>query len=208
MINLLIVDRQTTFINGLKSLFENPENQINVVGSANSCKKALELLEKNKTHLVLFDPSTNESLNNNCIEKIRKTYEGIKIIVLTNDLDINYLNNLWIAGVDGVELKNCGKRALLNIIEQVMEGKRVMGNKIPDFKFNQKVSSEDQPNLSSKEKQIFQLMLSVNSHEEIARKLKLPLIAVNFHCKNILKKVRKLKDYKSSEKLKNTLLAS
>ena len=36
-------------------------------------------------------------------------------------------------------------------------------------------------------------MLAVNSYDEIARKLKLPLIAVEFHCKNILKKISKSK---------------
>lgn len=208
MINLLLVDRQAAYLNGIKSLFESPESKIKVVGSANSCKKAIEFLEKIKTHIIMFDPSTNESLNNTCIEKIKKSFEGIKIVVLTNDLDINYLHNLWVAGVDGVELKNCGKKALFELIKQVMEGKRVMGNGIPDFMCNKVDGTRIHPKLSSKEKQIYQLMLSVNSHDEIAKKLKLPLIAVQFHCKNILKKVRKFQATINTDEIKDKLLAS
>jgi len=192
MINLFLIDNQPTFIYGLKAIFEEADSDIQVSGSASSSKKTLEFLEKNKVNILLLDPSINESLNNKWIEKIKKTYKDIKIIVLTNELDINYLNNLWKAGVDGVELKSCGKKALLSLINGILEGRRVIGKEIPDFLNNSNYNKmKEEPKLSFKEKEIYQLMLSVNSYEDIARKLKLPLIAVEFHCKNILKKIRK-----------------
>jgi two-component system response regulator FimZ (fimbrial Z protein) len=206
MIKLFIIDKQPTFITGLTAIFEETACNITVVGSATSCKKALEFLKNNKVHLLLIDPSTIESLNNNCIEMIKKTYHEINIIVLTNDLDINYLNNLWKAGVDGIELKNCGKKALLNLLNQVLEGNRVVGNKIPHFIY--KTERKIDLKLSFKEKEIYQLMLSVNSYEEIAGKLKLPLIAVKFDCKNILKKVSKNKNTNNLNNVSKNLLVS
>jgi len=192
MINLFLIDKQSTFIYGIKAIFEDADTNIQVVGSASSCKKTLEFLEKNKVHILLLDPSINESLNNNCIEKIKKSYKDIKIIILTNELDINYLNNLWQIGVDGVELKNCGKKALIRVINGVLKGERVLGKEIPDFvNESSYFNIKEKPKLSFKEKEIYQLMLAVNSYDEIARKLKLPLIAVEFHCKNILKKISK-----------------
>lgn len=192
MTNLFLIDNQPTYIYGVKAIFEEDDSDIQVVGSASSCKKAIEFLEKNIVNILLLDPSINESVNNKWIEKIKKTYKDIKIIILTNELDINYLNNLWEAGVDGVELKSCGKKALLRVIKGVLEGMRVLGKEIPDFLHKSGYDNKkEEPKLSFKEKEIYQLMLSVNSYDEIARKLKLPLIAVEFHCKNILKKIKK-----------------
>lgn len=209
MINLLLIDKQPAFISGLKSIFDEDETGIQVVGSVNTCKKAVDFLEKNEVHILLLDPSSTESLNNNCIERIKKAFKDIKIIILTNELDINYLNNLWTIGVDGIELKNCGKKGLLRVIDGVLEGKRMIGNEIPDF-INKSMfyNRSDEPKLTLKEKEIYKLMLAVNSYEEIARKLKLPLVAVIFHGKNILKKISRSKSELTLKDLRKNQLAS
>jgi len=189
MINLLLIDSQSTFIKGIKTTFEQDESEIKIVGSKDSCKEALGFLENNLVHVILLDP---DLLNKNCISKIKSSFPDIKIISLTNELDINYLNNLWNSGVDGIELKNCGKKALLQIIANVLDGKRVQGKKIPDF-LNESLhfNKKDEPKLSIKEKAIYALMCSGMSCEEISKKLLLPIFTVRFHCKNILKKFNK-----------------
>jgi len=207
MINLFLIDKQPSYIAGLKSIFDESGSDIQFVGSVNTCKKAIDFIEKNEVHILLLDPSITESLNNNCIEKIKMISRDIKIIILTNELDINFLNNLWMIGVDGIELKNCGKKGLLRIINGVLAGKRIIGNKIPDFVNRSSFyNKKEEPKLTFKEKEIYQLMLSVNSYEEIARKLKLPLVAVMFHGKNILKKIGKNRsDISSKDLIKNQL---
>lgn len=191
MIYLFIIDKQPTFIKGLKAIFEETDCDIRVIGNAGSCNKAMEFLETHEVDVLLLDPSNNESITNLCFEKIKKSNPNLKIVILTNELDINYLNNLWMAGVDGVELKSCGKKALLNAITKVMEGERILGKKIPNFFNKSETIKNNEPRLSLKEKEIYQLMLTINSCEEIAKKLKLPLVAVKFHTKNILKKISK-----------------
>jgi DNA-binding NarL/FixJ family response regulator len=192
MINLFLIDEQITFIKSIKEIFEGKEGLINVVGSATNCDKVTDFFEKNEVHILLIDPSANDIIISSCLAKVKNKNIHIKIIVLTNELDIHYLNNLWNAGVDGIELKNCGKKALLNIINRVMEGERVLGKKIPDF-INESIAFDRkiEPKLSLKEKEIYQQMLVGINCDGIAKNLKLPLIAVQFHCKNILKKFNK-----------------
>jgi two-component system, NarL family, nitrate/nitrite response regulator NarL len=209
MINLLLVDEQPAFSAGINSIFDEANSDIQVVGSVNTCKKALDFLEKNLVHILLLDPSITESLNNNCIERIKTEFNDVKIIILTNELDINYLNNLWMIGVDGIELKTCGKKGLFHIIKGVLEGKRMVGKEIPDFVNKSSFyKRKEEPKLSSKEEEIYQLMLSVNSYEEIAYKLKLPVVAVVFHGKNILKKISRNKSELTLKDLRKNQLAS
>lgn len=209
MINLFIVDKQTSFIKGIRATFEKEENNIKIVGSASTYNKAMDFINKNDIQVLLFDPSINENLNGNFFKQIKELNSEIKIIILTNELDINYLNNLWNIGVDGIELKNCGKRALIQTIKSVLEGNRIIGKNLPDFIYESKILSLDEPaKLSFKEKEIYSLINNGSNCEEIANKLKLPLIAVQFHYKNILKKLNKKTSSKSNVGIKKQYLFS
>jgi DNA-binding NarL/FixJ family response regulator len=192
MIYIFIVDDHPLFIDGVSSAFIKDIDNIEVIGSANSGKEAIEKLKDSKADVVLLDLVMPEMGGYECSEILKKIYPSKKIIILTGETDTSSLYKVWMNGVDAIELKYCGKQALVSTIREVMAGKRIIGQKVPYFFDNiETTSGRNAPNLTKREEEVLKLLATGNTRKEVADKLFLSIDAVHFHCKNLFKKFNK-----------------
>jgi len=192
MINVFIVDDHPLFIDGVSSAFIKDIDNIEVVGSANSGNEAIEKLKDSNADVVLLDLVMPEMGGAECSELLKKLYPSLKIVILTGETDTSLLYKVWMNGVDAIELKYCGKQALVSTIKEVMLGKRIIGQKVPYFFDNIETSSgRSSPSLTKREEEVLKLLATGYTRKEVADKLFLSIDAVHFHCKNLFKKFNK-----------------
>lgn len=192
MIYAFIVDDHPLFIDGVISAFDKEIDKIEIIGSAKSGKEAIEKLKGSNADVVLLDLVMPDMGGLECSLLLKKLYPEKKVIILTGETDTALLYKVWMNGVDAIELKYCGKQALITTIKEVMAGKRIIGQKVPYFFDNIESSTgKNLPVLTKREEEVLQLLATGHTRKEVADILFLSVDAIHFHCKNLFKKFNK-----------------
>ncbi len=191
MTSIFVIDDHPVIIDGLKAVFNDGPDKIKISGSANSAEEALPLLKRFKGKVILLDlVMPGKSGVEFCIE-IKTLFPNKKVIVLTGELDLILLNNAWINLADAILMKYCGKNELVETIHGVLEGRRIIGSKVPEFRNHVFFNKSDKPMLTNGEQQVLNLLAKGNSRQEVGKILGSSHNAVDFHCKNLFKKFNK-----------------
>jgi len=195
VINLLIVDDHAIVREGLKSLIEL-ETDIRVVGEASSSADCFDQLERCRPHVIVMDLKMPGISGLEATRTIKNTYPHIKVIMLTNYDDKEYVREAVKVRVDAYVLKDIKKGDLARIIRMVHQGKAyidpgVMRKAFP-YIGRQEISNEKSAlrlGLSQRELQILELIVDGKSNREIAETIYLSLDTVKSHMKNVYQKL-------------------
>lgn len=126
MIRILLVDDQKLLRQGLKALLElDPD--IQVVGSANDGKSAIEQVEVLKPDVVLIDIQMPGMDGVTATKIISDRFKDIKVIILSGYDDEEYLADGLRSGAKGYLLKDTPAEELVNVIRSVYKGYFQMG---------------------------------------------------------------------------------
>jgi DNA-binding NarL/FixJ family response regulator len=192
MIYLYLIDDHPLFINGVKAVLKT-DPLLAVLGSANSCKEAMENMNTKAIDIILLDLLMPEVNGITCARSLKKSYPEIKIIALTGELDEALLHEAWLSGMDAILLKYCGRDELIDTIKTVNKGNKIIGKNVPYFFSLENDTRENIPKLTRREEDVLKLLALELSRREVAERLSISLDAVNFHCKNLFKKFNKTK---------------
>jgi DNA-binding NarL/FixJ family response regulator len=173
---ILIADDHGIVREGLKALFEK-QADMEVVGEAEDGRSAVEQAEKLSPDVLVMDMSMP---NLNGIEATRQIIEnnpGTKIIILSMHSDKKIVKDALQAGISGYVLKSHIFNEMLRALEIVTEGGKYLSPQITDVVINGYLSksvdaaSSGIPKLTSRERQIVQLVSEGKTVKEIARTL-------------------------------------
>ena len=128
-IRVLIVDSYQYFRYGLMSLLAQ-DPAIEVVGEAENSTNALDAIEKTKPEIILLDIRVHGLSGNRLAQKILHNDPEIKIILLTDFEDEDYLMEALTSGVYGYLLKNSSNQILLSAIHKVHSGEKLLDSKL------------------------------------------------------------------------------
>ena len=115
---------------------------MNIVGKAGDGNKALEILAAVESSaadkrtdgagcdLALVDLNMKGMGGIQLIKHIRAMYPDIKILVLTTFYDDKNITEAILGGADGYLLKDSGANAIIGAVEQIMNGRNVIDNKV------------------------------------------------------------------------------
>ena len=195
VIKLLIVDDHAIVREGLKSLIEL-EADIRVVGEASSSGDCFDQLERCRPHAIIMDLKMPGISGWEATRTIKNKYPHIKVILLTNYDDEEYVREAVKVRVDAYVLKDIKKGDLARIIRMVHQGKAyidpgVMRKAFPQID-RQEISNEKSAlrlGLSRRELQILELIVEGKSNKEIAETIYLSLDTVKSHMKNVYQKL-------------------
>ena len=121
-LRILIVDDQTLFLDGLRTLFALKYPSIEIVDAVVSGEDALRIARSRHIDVVLLDMKMPDMDGVETARRLLNLYPRMKIIMLTTFDERNMINDALKAGVAGYILKDVPLDELVNIIQSVHKG--------------------------------------------------------------------------------------
>ena len=187
MIKLFLVDDEQHVIQGLLYL-ESNENEISVVGSSISEKGHIEEIKSLNTDIVLFNITIPEMASIEYCKQLNMRLPSINIIAFAENLTEKMLLEIWPKNADAVVSKSIKQKELLNVIQGVTLGHKILNKEISGFNDNDKSESVVIPHLTRTEIEVLKLLGSGLRRKEVAHRMDRSYYSVELHCKNIFKK--------------------
>jgi two-component system, NarL family, response regulator NreC len=194
-LNVLIADDHGVVRKGLRLLLQQyPE--IEVVGEAANGREVVRLADELQPNVILMDVAMPLLNGINAAEQIRKANDQIGVIMLTMHADEGYLLRALNAGVRGYLLKESAEEDLLQAVLAVAQGKpffspAITQTLLEDYMrvLKQEGLSDTFELLTTREKEVLQLLAEGKTNKEVAHILDISLYTVESHRTNFMQKL-------------------
>jgi DNA-binding NarL/FixJ family response regulator len=190
--SVLLADDLTLVREGLAALC-NAQPHYKVVGQFSEGVAALRAIEANPPDLAVLDLNLSDLFALEIVKRVRERGVRTKVVVLSTRRDRKTVVEALRCGVSGFLLKSAPSTQLLEAFEQVLDGSVFVSpqlelNKI--FATNQKAAPEDPIDaLSSREYQVFSLLVEGVRAKEIAARLELSPKTVDTYRASLMRKL-------------------
>lgn len=189
MIRVFIVDDHPVVIEGVHSLLQN-EKDIEWAGQAMNAQSCLGFFVSNTADVVLMDINMTGMDGMELCAVMKERYPGVMILGLSTFNQGVYIKKMMENGASGYILKNASKQELIEAIHVVYGGAIFFGGEVGmALKEHQQSAKNELPELSSREKEILELIAEGYTNPQIAGKLFLSPFTVDSHRKNLLAKL-------------------
>jgi DNA-binding NarL/FixJ family response regulator len=198
LINVYLVDDHDVIRAGIKQILEL-DKEIRVVGEASRALDAIHSLETGLADLVFMDIRMPGMNGIEATRILTEKIPNIKVILLTNFNEEEYVVEGLRAGAAGFLLKNIGKEELHKIVHAVYEGKSFLDPAVTSTIIKEairkpKESSKEstlqaEEKLTTREFEILDLISRGLGNKDIGLKLHLSEYTVKFHVKAIFRKL-------------------
>lgn len=196
-IKILVVDDHAIVREGIKSLLELEED-VEIVDEASSSDECFQLVSQDSGYdVILMDLKMPGIDGISATRLIKEKYPQIKVLILTNYDDEDFVLESIKAGAVGYVLKDVKKGDLIQIIHDVLQGRSFIDSGVTHKIFDRLkrtsiLSAEGaclRPFLSERELQVLEHLVEGKSNREIADTIYVSIDTVKAHLKNIYKKL-------------------
>src|SRR5438874_3796735 len=194
-LKVLIADDHGVVRKGLRLLLQQyPE--IEVLGEAANGREAVRQAAELQPNVILMDVAMPLLNGIEAAEQIRKANDRIGVIMLTMHADEGYLLRALNAGVRGYLLKESAEEDLLRAVTTVSQGKPFFSpamtqTLLEDYMrvLKQEGLSDSFELLTTREKEVLQLLAEGKTNKETASILDVSLYTVESHRTNLMQKL-------------------
>lgn len=170
------------------------ENDIEIVGEAPDGQRAFQEILRLKPDIAILDISLPRLNGLEVAARVKKDNPEIKIIILTMHKNEEFVARAYQLDVSGYVLKDNALEELLKAIRIVQAGgiylsADITSTVVAGFVKNFNVEKGKTDLISSREREIIQLLAEGHSNKEIALMLNLSLKTVETHRSNIMHKM-------------------
>jgi DNA-binding NarL/FixJ family response regulator len=194
-IRILLVEDHVVMRQGLKVLLAD-EPGLEVVGEAGDGRQALRLVSQLRPGVVLMDIAMPHLNGIETTRQIQQTQPEIKVVVLSMHATEEYVFQLLRAGAAGYVLKQSASTEVIAAIRAAVAGELFLSPRISrqtiDAYFQRAEARGDDENfelLSSREREVLQLLAEGHSNESIADELTISVKTVETHRLNMMRKL-------------------
>jgi DNA-binding NarL/FixJ family response regulator len=193
-IRVLLADDHKIFRDGLRTLIEK-ESGMEVIADAENGRKAITLAEKLLPNVIIMDVSMPDMNGIEATRKIVSEIPDIKVIALSMHSDRRFVLGMLEAGASGYLLKDCAFGELAGAIHQVVTGNTYLSPKIADVVVKGYLNKTNESSatavalMTSREREILQLIAEGLTAKEIAAHVFLSIKTVETHRRNIMQKL-------------------
>lgn len=185
-IKVLVADDHPMVLEGMKSMLQQI-TFVEMSGFAKNAIEAIELIKQKQPQLLITDINMPEISGIELAQKVREEFPQVKIIAMSTFKERSYISQMIQAGASGYLVKSASKEEIEEAILSVYEGRLYMSLDI-NLSSAEKQELHTVPVLSSREKEVLQLIADGFTNPQIAEKLFLSLHTVDSHRKNLLTK--------------------
>jgi DNA-binding NarL/FixJ family response regulator len=174
-IRILIVDDQAVVRHGLRSMLAGAVD-IEIVGDASNAEEAIQLAEATQPDIMLLDIRMPGMDGLHLLRILSDNFPEIKVIILTNYEEEQFLLEAFRAGAYCYLLKNVGRDTLLEAFRSAKAGKRMLSHELIDSVLRQysdfgRKQSLNEFGLSEDELALLNLVANGATNREIAQQL-------------------------------------
>jgi DNA-binding NarL/FixJ family response regulator len=193
-IRILLADDHKITREGLRSLLEK-ESDMKVVAEAEEGRTAVRLTRELVPHVVIMDVSMPDLNGMEAARQITGESPDVRIIALSMHSDALFVTEMLKSGASGYLLKDCAFEELARAIRTVVVGKTylspaISGVVVDDYLHRLAKSDFSGPQvLSSREREVLQLLAEGKSTKQIALKLHISAKTVETHRRQIMDKL-------------------
>jgi DNA-binding NarL/FixJ family response regulator len=185
MTRVLLADDHALVRAGIRALMEKIPN-VEVVGEAGTGRKALELVRSTSPNIVLMDIAMTELGGLEALPRITKDFPSVNVIILSAHANEEYVIRALREGASGYMLKDSATTELELAINSVIQGKVYLSPSISRAVIDdylRRVSGAVSPleQLTSRQREILQLIAEGKNTKEIAGDLEISIKTVESH---------------------------
>lgn len=198
---ILAIDNQL-FRECLRSILENADGY-EIIGEVSDGLEAIRLVKKVKPDLLIMDILLPRLNGISVLSEVSGKQPKMKTLVLTMNESEKYVEEAFLAGVQGYCLQDAGREELLLAVNSVMDDRifispAVGGAVIKGFLESRKKNGDEceWENVTRREREVLKLIAEDYNSKQIGEMLNISKKTVEKHRSNIMKK---LKLHKTSE---------
>jgi len=196
MIQLLLADDHAVMRRGIREILE-ADSEIEVTGEAGDGREAIRLAQKLKPDVMIIDLGMPELNGLDAILQIRKDCPEVEILVFSMHDSEELIREVFAAGARGYVLKSDSSLCLIEAVKSLARHEPFFTPRISEAILHSlvasatggKVKSQDGA-LSSREREILQLLAENKTNKEIATKLAISIRTVETHRRSIMQKLQ------------------
>jgi DNA-binding NarL/FixJ family response regulator len=194
-IRILLADDHNIMRRGLRLLLERQPG-FEVVGEAADGRQAVERAEATKPDVAVLDIAMPNMSGIEAAQRIRVLLPQAAIIILSMHSDEGYVLRALKVGAKGYLLKDSAENDLIEAIRAVSAGKAFFSPEISKIlvedyvrEMRKRGAEDSYELLTSREREILQLLAEGKSNKDIATSLNLSLYTVETHRRNLQDKL-------------------
>ncbi len=194
-VKILLADHHLMVREGLKLLLER-ESRFKVVAEAANSQETLELVKSEKPNIVLLDLTLPILSRFDIIQLVKELSAKTKVIVVSKSIKQSHVRQSLQGGARGYILKTASFSELAEAIRTISEGNYYLSSEIKTDIIDHFIKQTDEGPvhnkynlLTKREKEVFRLLISGNTTEEIATLLSISPKTVAKHRANLMEKL-------------------
>ena len=196
-IRILIADDHKIMLDGLKALIE-AQPDMKIVGQATNGREAVKIAHKEKPDMVIIDVAMPDLNGLEAMRQILSENPLTKVIALSMHSDRRYVTGMLSSGASGYILKHCAFEELAHAIHTVLSNQVYLSPAIAGIvvkELSQPRSARLRPSsaslysLTSREREVLQLIAEGHSARDIAQRLHLSVKTIETHRRQVMEKL-------------------
>jgi two-component system response regulator NreC len=189
-LSILLADDHAVVRNGFRHILA-AQWDMEVIGEASNGREAVEMAEQLKPDVVVMDVTMPELNGIEASRRIAKTCPRTRILALSMHKDAVYVREILRAGAHGYLLKDSSQSDFLSAVRAVAVGKGWLSPEISDAVLEDYRKHVTNPVdlLSTREREVLQMIAESKTNKEIATALHLSVYTVEAHRARIMEKL-------------------
>lgn len=189
---IVLADDHQFLLDGLKTVLKDIPD-LHIAATAQNGFELMDAVMKIQPHLVILDLNMPGYDGLQCLQKIKAGFGEVKVLILTNYMQPELVEEVTRMGADGFLNKNSSYPELKEAIELILAGSKyfpvnpLFGTATGDSYFFDDFLKKYQ--LTKREVGIIQLICRELTSKEIASELCLSELTINTHRRNIFRKL-------------------
>jgi len=195
MISILLADDHDLMRRGIRDLLESDPG-LEVCGEASNGREAIELARRLKPDVAVLDLTMPEMNGLEAIRQLRRELPQTELLVFSMHDSEELIREVFAAGARGYVLKSDAALYLEQAVKSLSQHKPFFTARISEAILSSLVGSTASPvgttdhPLSSREREVLQLLAENKSNKEIATTLGISVRTVETHRRSIMKKLK------------------